>query len=147
MSPQAMRSGCGALLSRSRLPCGLSTFLPAKWRGRSQLESPCLICALTLLGQCLPICQRVMTSFSSISAIVGCFPLANSCHLGLSGPRLCVLGPWLVMFTRVLSLPSKEGIITTLGTRMTVHEGSWTFAGPLALGHGSRILEGAHHRD
>ena len=30
---------------------------------------------------------------------------------------------------------------------MAVHEGSLTFAGLLALGCGSRILVGAHHRD
>jgi hypothetical protein len=53
-SPRAMRSGYGTLFPKSRLPCGLLTFLPVGWRGRPQLKSPRFVCALTYWAQVSP---------------------------------------------------------------------------------------------
>jgi hypothetical protein len=78
----------------------LLTSIPAERGGRPQLRSLHLIHALTTLGQRLPVYRRVEISFSNDGAIVGCIPLAKSCHSGLSGPRSSVLGPWLVVSTR-----------------------------------------------
>jgi hypothetical protein len=73
-SPWAVRFSYGALLPKLIPPCMLSTSIPTEQGGCPQLESLHHICALTKLGQRLPIYQWVVILFSNDCANVGCIP-------------------------------------------------------------------------
>jgi hypothetical protein len=143
----AARSGYRALLPKLIPSCVLLTSIPTEQGGHPQHGSLHLVCALTKLGQRLPIYRRIVVLFSNDCANMGCIPLAKMLSLRLKWAQIIHAQTVVGCFYKVWRCLVKRASLHALGTRVTIHEGSMIPVGLSVSGHGSGIPERACHGD